>query len=128
MNAILLTPVIFSALLLGAHFLRAGFLPLVLLSLAFPLLLLIGRMWAVRLVQVILVLGALEWVRTTLSIIDDRRAVGQSWTVAAIILGLVAVFTAASALVFFSRSLKGRFSPGGVPVRTGDEQNSGPES
>jgi hypothetical protein len=93
-----LLPVIISALLLAAHFLRAGWLVLVVLSLVFPLLLLFRHLWATRAVQAILILGALEWVRTLLALIDERQVVGESWTAAAIILGSVALFTAASAL------------------------------
>ena len=91
-------PVIISALLLAAHFLRGGLLPLVVFSLAFPLLLLFGNKWITRVVQAILILGALEWLLTLLLLIDQRQATGRSWTVAAVILGAVALFTAASAL------------------------------
>lgn len=109
MIAIRLFPVFFSALLLAAHFLRAGIVALVLLSLLFPLLLLIPSRWSVRLVQLMLILGALEWVRTTLEIIDERQAAGVSWAAAAVILGLVAALTAASALVFYLPVLRERY-------------------
>lgn len=106
MNAVRLTPVCLSALLLAAHFLRAGLLLLVALSLVFPLLLLIRNIWAVRAVQLILAGGSLEWVRTLLALVDERQAAGRPWSTAAIILGAVAVLTAASALVFFAGPLK----------------------
>jgi hypothetical protein len=113
MNAVRLLPIMFSALLLAAHFLRAGIMALVILSLLFPLLLLTHSKWASRLVQLILLLGALEWIRTTLAIIDERRAAGVPWTTAAIILGLVAVLTAASALVLYLPALRDRYSTRG---------------
>ena len=112
MNALKLVPVILSALLLAAHFLRAELFPLVALSLAFPILLLSKRPWSVRLVQIILVLGALEWIRTLLILVDERRTAGQPSTRLAIILGLVAVFTACSVLVFCWASLKKRYRLG----------------
>lgn len=97
MRYLRLLPVIISALLLAAHFLRAGLLGLAFVSLAFPLLLLFRLRWVTRIVQLILVLGALEWLRTSLSLIDERRSSGQEWAAAAIILLFVAVFTAISA-------------------------------
>ena len=112
MNALKLVPVILSGLLLGAHFMRTGLFPLVVLSLGFPVLLLFRRPWAARLVQIILVLGALEWVRTLMVLVGQRRTAGQAWTRLAIILGLVAVFTGCSALVFSCGSLKKRYKLG----------------
>lgn len=110
MNILRLLPIVLSALLLGAHFLRAGLIPLVVLALLFPALLLFRRAWATRLVQIILVLGALEWVRTLLVLVAERRADGQPWSRLAIIIGLVAVFSGSSALLFSCcRSLRKRY-------------------
>ncbi len=92
-------PVIISALLLAAHFLRAGLLPLVVFSLAFPLLLFYSHKWATRAVQAILLLGTLIWLVTLADIVDQRRAAGESWAASAVILGAVALFTAVSALL-----------------------------
>ncbi len=97
---------IFSALLLGAHFYRAGLIPLVVLSLLFPLLLFFRRTWAVRVVQFILVLGAVEWVRTLFIFVAERRAIGQPWGRLALILGMVAVYTGCSALIFYSPPIR----------------------
>jgi hypothetical protein len=58
MNLFKLLPIVLSALLLGAHFYRAALSPLVVYALLFPGQLLFRRVWAVRLVQVVLVLGA----------------------------------------------------------------------
>ncbi len=107
MNVLRLLPVVLSALLLGAHFLRAELIPVVVLALLFPALLFFRRAWATRLVQIFLVLGALEWVRTLLILVAERRADGQPWSRLAMIIGLVVVFTASSALLFsFCRSLR----------------------
>ena len=109
MNALRLLPVVLSALLLGAHFLRAGLIPIVVLVLLCPALLFFRRAWAARLVQIILVLGSLEWVRTLLLLVAERRAQGQTWARLAMILGLVALFTGCSALLFCCSSLKRRY-------------------
>lgn len=109
MNALRLLPVVLSALLLGAHFFRAGLFPVVILALLFPALLFFRRAWAARLVQILLVLGALEWIRTLLVLVAERHAGGQPWAMLVVILGVVAVFTGCSALLFCGRSLKTRY-------------------
>ena len=67
-----LAPAIISGLLIAAHFLHAGSRPLALLGIAFPLLLLAKRPWAVRIVHVLLLLCAVEWLRTV-SPKEDRE-------------------------------------------------------
>ena len=106
MNIVKLLFTIISAVLLGAHFYRAELIPLVVLSLLFPVLLFYRRTWAVRVVQFILVGGAVEWVRTLFILVAERRAEGQPWVRLALILGLVAVFTGCSALLFNFRSIR----------------------
>ncbi len=112
MNFLRLLPVFLSALLLGAHFLRLELIPFVVLALLFPAFLLFKRLWATRLVQIFLVLGALEWIRILLIYVDERREDGQPWIRLALILGFIAVFTGGSALLFyFSPSLRKRYGP-----------------
>lgn len=103
-------PVVVSALLLGAHFLRSGQTILVGLSLMLPFILLIRQVWAVRIVQFFLALGAAKWLRNLFLLAAERHADGQPWTRLVIILGLVAAFTGFSALVFRCSSLKMRYS------------------
>lgn len=91
-------PVI-SSLLLAAHFYRAGLLPLAALSAALPLLLAVPRRWAARTLQVALLLGAFEWLRTLAAISAERITTGQPVLRLIAILLAVAVITAASALV-----------------------------
>ncbi len=86
-------PLALSALLMAAHFLRAGALLPLLISLAAPFLLLTRRRWSLRLVQALSLLGALIWLDTLRQIIRWRQALGQPWTTSALILGLVAAFT-----------------------------------
>jgi len=109
MNFLRLLPVLLSVLLLGAHFFRAGQLPLVLVTLTIPAILLIRRPWAVRIVQVGLIAGGFEWARTTVHLVIERQAIGEPWIRLALILGTVAILTFCSPLVFRSRSLRERY-------------------
>ena len=87
-----------SALVLGAHFFRSRQLPLVAVSLALPLLLLVRKRWSARVVQAGLILGGLEWIRTLAFFAGQRMEVGRPWGRLAVILGVVAALTALSAL------------------------------
>jgi hypothetical protein len=98
MTALLLTPVILSFVVLAAHFLRQGTPLIPWLVLLAPILLVTRRAWATRVLQVALLLGALEWVRTAVTLIRLRIAIGEPWGRMAIILGVVALVTGASAL------------------------------
>ena len=115
MTLVRLLPVLISFLLLAAHFSRGDNQPLVALSLLFPLLLLVRKPWVVPIVQVVLVVAGLEWLRRTIELAQQRQAEGDSWTRLAVILGVVAVFTMASALVFRSRALKERYGRSSSP-------------
>ena len=106
MTAIRLLPVILSFLLMAAHFYRAGLLPLAALCIALPFLLFLRQAWVPRLFQVLLVLGALEWLRALYGFAAMRIAFGEPWTRLALILGAVALFTGLSGLVFRSKSLR----------------------
>ena len=108
--ALLVTPVVLSLLLLAAHASRAGFpLPVSVLILALMGLLAVPRCWAARTLQVVLVAGALEWIRTTVVLAMARQAAGMPATRMVLILVAVALLTAASALVFRSGRLRRRF-------------------
>ena len=110
-----LLPVILSGLVLSAHFLRGGSFLVVLVCLAALFFLLVRERWVARLMQVLLLLGALEWVRTMLALVAERRSLSEPWTRMAVILSGVALFTAASALVFQVAHLKARYSPQAPP-------------
>ena len=110
MAVIRLLPVVLSALLLAAHFFRMESPVLVVLALVIPFVLFIKRPWAARLVQVALVVGAMEWIRTLVMLVARRQEEGEPWTRLAIILAVVALFTASSALPFsVSRSVRRTF-------------------
>ena len=83
--------------------------PLVALCVVLVVLLAWPRAWVARLVQLALLLGALEWLWTAGWLVQQRLALGQPWLRLACILGAVAVFTGASALVFRSAALRARY-------------------
>jgi hypothetical protein len=87
----------FCALLLAAHFFRTGRFVLVALALGVPWLLAVRAAWGARVVQAFLALGALEWVRTGIVFVAERRAAGVPWLRLALILGAVALLTAVAA-------------------------------
>lgn len=98
MKVLRLLPVIFSMLLLGAHFYRAGHLLLAggaLLSLG---LLCIRKPQAIWLMQGLLVAGSVEWLFTAIRLVADRQTQGLPWLRLAIILGVVALCTLLSTL------------------------------
>ena len=109
MNFLRLLPVILSCLLLAAHFSRNEIMLLTLVSMALPFLLLVRRPWVPRLFQVVLVLGALEWVRRLVALALERQGAGEEWVRMAVILGVVAALTASSALVFRGSAVKERY-------------------
>jgi hypothetical protein len=109
MNVLRLTPVVLSFLLLVAHFYRSGEIALAGLCVALPFLLFVRKSWVPRLFQILLILGALEWLRSLYYFATMRIAWDQPWTRLAIILGAVALFTALSGLVFRSKALRSRY-------------------
>ena len=97
---------VISFLLLGAHFHRAGQSGITVLCAAVLLLLFLRKSWVPRVFQVLLLVGALEWLRSLYVLATMRIAFDQPWTRLALILGFVALFTALSGLVFRSKKLK----------------------
>lgn len=92
-------PIILSSLLLAAHFLRFGNFAGIAISLLLPLLLLIRRTWAIRIVQAGSFIGFLVWLSALGNIILERLTYGQPWGKAAIIMVSVALFTLIAALL-----------------------------
>jgi hypothetical protein len=108
MNKVLIyIPVVLSLVVLGAHFMRYGNSIGILGSLALMALLIVHRPWVARLMQVVLTLGAFEWVRTLYELVQVRAAHGQPFVRMTIILGVVVAVTFGSALLFQTPALKG---------------------
>jgi len=111
---------IVSLLVLAAHFLRAGHPLVVLVLLLAPLLLLVGKSWALRAVQAVLVLGTLEWLRTLVVLASARSHNGEPFLRMSLILMAVAAVSLLSALGLSRLSLSHRDSvPDEDPVGQG---------
>jgi hypothetical protein len=105
-KVLLYIPVVLSFVVLGAHFMRYGDTIFVVTAAAMIALLLIRQPWVARLIQVVLVLGALEWLRTLYELVQLRIALGEPYGRMLFILASVAIVTASAALVFQSKTLK----------------------
>ncbi len=106
MTGLLLTPIVLSLVVLAAHFSRHDVPILPWVCLALPLLLFIRRQWVARLLQLVLVAGALEWVRTTVVLTARRIDGGEPWVRMAVILVVVTLVTAGSVVLFETERLR----------------------
>ena len=93
MKIIRIVLIVLSFVVLAAHFSRAGADIIAGLVLLFPLLLLVRRPWADWTLRTVLVLGGLEWLRTLVQLVGERRAASEGWARLAIILTVVALVT-----------------------------------
>jgi uncharacterized membrane protein HdeD (DUF308 family) len=98
-----------AAVLLGAHFLRAGNLALVALCLAAPLLFFYRKRWSLIVLQVLAYGAAATWIAVGIQLVRLRQQLGQPWTVATMILGTVALFTLLAGLLLNSRAIRERY-------------------
>jgi len=112
MNFLRLLPVILSLLLLLAHFSRHNWSFLIIVPLILLGLLFLREDWVARLIQWVLVLASLEWLRTAVILALQRQDQGMPWARSAVILGAVCLFTLASALVFRGAGLRERYRLG----------------
>jgi hypothetical protein len=109
MSFLALLPVILSSWMLAAHYLRGSSSWLCALYLALPTVLIVPRSWSARVVQVLLLVGALEWLRIITGLVERRQASGLPWLRMAIILGSATVFTAGSIAAFRLPRLRIRY-------------------
>jgi len=110
MNFLHLLPVFISLLILSAHFFRSGETVFAVLPIVLFIPLMLRKAWVPRLMQLALLLGAAEWLYTLVSIAQVRMQFGMPWLRMAIILGVVALLTAFSGLVFRSQALRARYT------------------
>jgi len=97
MTFALLLPALLGLVLLGAHLMRAGHDAL-LAGVIFTALLAGVRMpWSRRIIQGVLVLGALEWLWTLIVLAGARMDAGMPYARLALILGTVAAGTGLAA-------------------------------
>lgn len=126
MTFLLLLPAALSALVLAAHFLRMGNPVLTLYALAVVALLFARRRWAARVVQVGLLLGALEWLRAMTTMLGERRSLGLPYARMVVILGSVAAVAALAALLFQTPRLRRRYPPAPSPAPAPGARADGP--
>lgn len=100
---------IVAALLLGAHFLRAGNFLMVSLCLAVPLLFLWRRRWSLIVLQLLAYCAGASWIAVAIELVQMRQQLGQHWTAAAIILGSVALYTLLAGWLLNSRAIRERY-------------------
>ena len=97
---------------LAAHFYRAGLLPLAAMSFGCIALIFVARPLASRVLQGVLVLGTLEWLRTAWVLAQHRIEAGLPYLRMVVILAIVAAITAAAAwLAGRLRVTEGRAGP-----------------
>jgi ferredoxin len=108
--------VVISAVVLGAHFLRAEQPGLALVCLAAPLLLLWRTRWTLRAVQVLLAAGGLVWIDTAVRLAGARMSAGAPWLRMALILGAVAAVTWIAACVLGAKRVLDRYPGEGAAV------------
>lgn len=100
--------IIFTWLLLAAHFSRADNTLLMILSLMAPLLLLIKRGWSLRILQGFTFAGAIVWIYTTWKLAEARISSGDDWIRMAVILTVVALITIAASILIGSGKARKR--------------------
>jgi len=115
MNFLRLLPVFISFLLLTAHFFRAGEIVLASIPVVLFIPLMFRKTWVPRVIQVALLIGAIEWLYTLVSIAQIRMEFGMPWVRMVLILAALALFTAGSGLVFKGKALRQRYSVNTVP-------------
>jgi len=98
-----------AALLLSAHFFRAGNLIMVALCLLAPLLFLLKLRWSLYLLQLLAYGAAAAWINAAIAIIELRLQFGQPWQSAAAILVAVSLFTLVAGLLLNSRTIRQRY-------------------
>jgi len=100
---------IFSLLLLAAHFSRNNLTVLSIIFLLLPLLMIIKKLWVKWVLEILLYAGSISWIYAISHYAKIREAIGLSWTRLAIILGVIALFTFLSGLLFEFKYLKNRY-------------------
>ena len=119
------TLVVLTALLVAAHFLRAGNITLVIVCLAAPSLLLIKQRWSLIVLQLLAYAGAVIWLITLVQLVSERIAVGRSWGGVVVILGTTALVAVITGLLLNSPGFKARYTSSQPnPPPTGADQQS----
>ena len=102
-------PAVFALLLMGAHFFRAGSLVLAAACALLPLLFLVRRRIALRIMQCALAAGVLIWIHTAAELTLIRIQLGAPWLRMLLILTAVALLTGLCVLLLNTSKMKQRF-------------------
>ena len=108
----LLSLVAVALLLLAAHLVHADLLPLAALAILAIALLAVPRLWAARVLQVLLGVATIEWALTAASLAQMRAAHDEPYLRLLVILGSVTILTAVAALVFEHPRMRRRYVSG----------------
>jgi hypothetical protein len=98
-----------AALLMGAHFLRTGNWALVMICLSAPFAFLYRRRLSLMLLQALAYGAAATWLHTAWQLVRTRQSLEQNWTLAAAILGAVALVSLLAGLALNSRVMRERY-------------------
>lgn len=102
-------PAVIALLLLGAHFFRGGNLVPTVACVLLPLLLVVQRRIALRVVQCSLAAGVFIWLHTAAVLVQMRMQVSAPWLRMLLILSAVALFTGFCAALLNSKAVLRRF-------------------
>jgi uncharacterized membrane protein YwzB len=105
--------------LLAAHLLHAGLLPVAVAALLLIALLFVRRPWAARTVQVVLAVAVIEWGLTAATLAQLRARHDEPYLRLLLILGGVALLTAVAAALFQHPALRARFGLGSPAAPAG---------
>jgi len=100
---------VFAALLTGAHFLRADNMLMVMLCIAAPFTFFYHRRPALILLQLLAYGAAATWLYTAWQLVQLRQSLGQAWTLAAAILGAVALVSLLAGLLLNARVMRDHY-------------------
>lgn len=103
---------IVAACLIAAHFLRMGDLVATALCLATPALFLLCRRWSLLLLQGLAYGAAVVWVETAWQIAEMRRAFGEPWLRAVLILVAVAAVSVMAGFLLRGAPFQERYRRG----------------
>jgi len=115
LTALLALPTL-ALLLLAAHLLHSGVMPLAALAILLAGLLAVPRPWAARTLQVILTVAVIEWILTTVGLAQLRLRHDQPYVRLTVILGSVTLFTALAAVAFQHPLLRAYFGLASKPA------------
>lgn len=100
-----------AALLVGAHFLRAGNPVLAAVCVCAPLLFLYRKRRVLLALQLLAYGAAATWIVVGVRLIQARLLSGQPWNLAAIIIAVVTLFTLVAGLLLNSPKAREHYPP-----------------